>query len=450
MTIIRASSPMTRVCVIDGPCPEDGADVAPPLRVRTLGVFAVWRGEELTPPTVFAQRKAALLFKALLAAPGQRLNREQLLDVLWPEADPAQGAHRLRSTLHRLRGALGADYLPGSGDLVLLDPAPGASSPPAWLDAVAFERAATAALAVEDLAAARSALDLYTGAYLPEEPEAREVAARRRALRALVQALTMHVARLVPPAEAIQLLGGVLREDPVREEAALALMRLLAGQGRAAEALRAYDALAQALGEDLGLDPGPSLQALRAQLLVPAPVAPLTPATIGVDDTPDDPPLLPLSPLPIPLTPFIGRGRELGLLRGMLAGTRLLMLTGPGGCGKTRLALALAQQARSDYPDGLVFVDLAPLTDPALVPHAVATAVGMHGESGQDVLATIVESLRSRRLLLVLDNAEHMVDACAVLATALLESCRPRHEPRGACRWRGNPLPRPFARTPGR
>ena len=153
------------------PATGEHAAVSPPLRVRTLGVFAVWWGDEPVPLTAFAQRKSALLFHALLAAPGQRLSRERLLDLLWPDVGPEQAGQRLRSTLHRLRGALGAAYLPSVGDLVLLDPAPGAAPAPDWLDAAAFERAAAAALAADDLAAARAALALYTGPYLLEEPD---------------------------------------------------------------------------------------------------------------------------------------------------------------------------------------------------------------------------------------------------------------------------------------
>lgn len=395
------------------------AEVAltPPLRVRTLGVFAVWRGQEPVPSATFAQRKAAQLFKVLLAAPGHRLPREQVADLLWPDADPAHAAQRLRSTLHRLRGALGAAYLPGAGDLVLLDPAPGAPSPPPdWLDTAAFERAAAAALAAEDPAAARAALGLYGGAYLPEESDEGEVGTYRRALRGLARALTMHAARLAPPAEASRLFAGLLREEPTHEEAALALMGVLAGQGRTAEALRAYDALARALVEDVGLDPGPPLQALRARLLAPLSKLSAPPAFVPAEVPPP-------AHLPAPLSSFFGRRRELLALQDALSRARLLTLTGPGGVGKTRLALELARAVHRRYPDGVYVCDLAPRSDPALVPAAVAALFQVREEKERDVLATLIDVLRPRHLLLVLDNAEHLVDACAAVVGSLLSAC---------------------------
>lgn len=418
---------------------------APPLRVQALGVFAVWRGHELLSPSTFAQRKAALLFKALITAPNHRLHREQLLDTLWPDADdPDQAAHRLRSTLYRLRAALGAAYLPSSGDLLVLDPAPGAQPPAGWLDAAAFERDAKASLAARDLELARAALMRYTGDYLPEEPYADFADPRRTALRSLNQTLTLHTATLAPAPEAAHLLSTLLQAEPTHEEASLALMRLLAAQGRPADALRAYDTLAAALVEDLGLDPGPPLQSLRAQLLAPSPLdlsmpaPPLTraeapalaPLALASADTAPSPAVavsalaayVPLNTLPSPLTPFIGRQRELTVLLDTLVHTRLLTLTGSGGIGKTRLALELVRAAAPLYDDGVRFLDLAALADGALLPAALADALGLREEPGCPLLASLVAALRPRATLLLIDNAEHLVAAVAHLATALLEN----------------------------
>jgi predicted ATPase len=98
-------------------------------------------------------------------------------------------------------------------------------------------------------------------------------------------------------------------------------------------------------------------------------------------------------------------------------------LTGTGGTGKTRLALEVAGAVRAEYPEGVWLVELAPLSDPAGVPRAAATALGLQEEAGQPLLATLVAALRPRRLLLLLDNCEHLLDACAALATALLQAC---------------------------
>ncbi|MGH7399396.1 MAG: ATP-binding protein, partial [Candidatus Rokuibacteriota bacterium] len=127
--------------------------------------------------------------------------------------------------------------------------------------------------------------------------------------------------------------------------------------------------------------------------------------------------------LPVQLTSFVGRARELADVERLLAETRLLTLVGPGGTGKTRLALQVAADLVDRFPDGIWLVELAPLSDPALVPQAVAVALGLREEAGRPVAASLTHHLRPKRLLLVLDNCEHLVDACARLADALVRAC---------------------------
>ena len=129
------------------------------------------------------------------------------------------------------------------------------------------------------------------------------------------------------------------------------------------------------------------------------------------------------APLPAPLTGFIGRERELAVARRLLPGTRLLTFTGPAGVGKTRLALRLAADVGGAFADGVRFVALAPLADPALVPQAVAAALGVPEAPGRALALTLADALRPARLLLVLDNCEHLVAACARLADDLLGAC---------------------------
>lgn len=127
--------------------------------------------------------------------------------------------------------------------------------------------------------------------------------------------------------------------------------------------------------------------------------------------------------LPIQLTSFIGREREMKEVKALLKETRLLTLTGSGGCGKTRLALQVAADLLEDYPDGVWFIDLSVLTDPALVPSTVAATLGIYEKSGQPTLTALAEAMKSRTLLLILDNCEHVVGACAQLAETLLRAC---------------------------
>ena len=127
--------------------------------------------------------------------------------------------------------------------------------------------------------------------------------------------------------------------------------------------------------------------------------------------------------LPVQLTSFIGRVRELAELREALANTRMLTLTGAGGSGKTRLALQLAADALDGFPDGVWWVELAPVTEPELVGEATARALGVRPLAGMTNLDAVCRYLAHRCAVVVLDNCEHLLDACADAATALLEAC---------------------------
>jgi predicted ATPase/class 3 adenylate cyclase len=127
--------------------------------------------------------------------------------------------------------------------------------------------------------------------------------------------------------------------------------------------------------------------------------------------------------LPRQLTTFIGREREIAEAKRLLAETHLLTITGPGGSGKTRLSLEIAARLLAEYPDGVWLVEFAPLADPARVPQVLATALGLREEAGRPLLTTLVDYLRSKRVLLLFDNCEHLIDACAHLADALLRGC---------------------------
>ena len=125
--------------------------------------------------------------------------------------------------------------------------------------------------------------------------------------------------------------------------------------------------------------------------------------------------------LPQQLTSFVGRERELAEVAGLLAKSRLVLLHGAGGIGKTRLSLQVAAEVMDDFPDGVWLVELAALADPRLVPQAVASVLGVKEEAGRPVAEALFKYVGGRRLLVVLDNCEHLVQACAELATQLLQ-----------------------------
>jgi class 3 adenylate cyclase len=127
--------------------------------------------------------------------------------------------------------------------------------------------------------------------------------------------------------------------------------------------------------------------------------------------------------LPRQLTSFVGREKEIAEVHRLLATTALLTLTGSGGCGKTRLAIEAAAEVVTEYEDGVFLVELAALSDPALVPQTTAAALGVREEPGRPIVQTLVDHLREKHMLLLLDNCEHLLDACAQLADALLRDC---------------------------
>jgi predicted ATPase len=131
----------------------------------------------------------------------------------------------------------------------------------------------------------------------------------------------------------------------------------------------------------------------------------------------------PAAGLPGQLTSFIGRERELAEVKRLLTEKRLLTIVGTGGCGKTRLAFQVAGEILEAYPDGVGVVELSALTDPALVPQIIAFNLEVREEPQRPLLTTLVETLRGHQLLVVLDNCEHLIEACARVSDLLLRHC---------------------------
>jgi non-specific serine/threonine protein kinase len=126
--------------------------------------------------------------------------------------------------------------------------------------------------------------------------------------------------------------------------------------------------------------------------------------------------------LPVQLTSFVGRDKEIAKIKRLLTTTRLLTLTGVGGTGKTRLSLRVAADVVNQVPDGVWFVDLAPLSDPALVPQVVASSLGVREEPMRPIIATLTEYVCDKQVLLILDNCEHLIEACAHFTDGILHS----------------------------
>ncbi len=378
----------------------------------------MWLGAEAR---ILSGKRVAALFKCLLSAPGHRLTREQAIELIWPEANPALASTNLRTTVHLLRRALTSSAcVITDGDTISLL-AGGTDQPESnWLDAEEFERRGKIALEHQDATACRIALDRYMGEYLPSDPyEAWTEPVRGRLHRLWIE-LLLHLARLSASAgdldESERSLRRILEDDPVHEEAAGILMSMLSASGRGSEALRVYQSLATMLEKEPEVAPGADIETLRARIAAHH-AATLPPISPSSSDTARH------TNLPTALTSFVGRDWELTEITNLLAESRLVTLTGPGGCGKTRLALEVATRLLEDRADGVWVVELAGLADPTLVPQVVATALGVEEQSKAPLLITLSEALLSRDALIVVDNCEHLVSTCAELSAELLSRC---------------------------
>jgi predicted ATPase/DNA-binding SARP family transcriptional activator len=398
---------------------------------RLLGPLEVWRaGEQLS---VGGAKPRALLAVLLLHA-DYVVSRDQLIEALWGEHPPTTPANALQAHVSALRRVLEPNRGTSGTDKLLVTRAPGYLLRLAGheLDVVRFERLladAREAIPSQPMLAAkrfREALHLWRGPALADfiyERFASTDAARLEEMRlgALEDCLECELA-CGNHATVVAELEGLVADQPLRERLAGELMLALYRCGRQAEATQAYHSTRTALVEELGVEPGAPLRELLQQILEQDPA--LDPPTVSTS--------LPVAPgastarpahnLPIELTSFIGREQELNEVSILLEQTRLLTLTGAGGCGKTRLALRVARQARNGYPDGVWLVELAPLSDPALVPSVTVGALGIRAQAGSLVDA-LKRSLLDSQLLVVLDNCEHLLDACAELARELLSSC---------------------------
>ncbi|MFJ2023386.1 AfsR/SARP family transcriptional regulator [Streptomyces sp. NPDC087897] len=392
------------------------------------------------------------LLTVLALRPGRTVPAGTLVDEVWDGDPPADAAGALQALVGRLRRALGHGAVESAEGGYRLAAAPDD------VDLYRFERlAGEGSRALEDgdadlaLAVLGKALALWTGPVLADLPdraatasrwETRRLDARRAALGALLA--------LGRPGEALPELAVLCGTHPLDEPFQALRIRALRDAGRPAEALAAYEEVRTLLDDRLGTSPGPALRSLHAELLhqetppgrgtplhrepaaPPAPVAsPAAPASA-------------LTPPPAPgnlrarLTSFVGRDSDIAALREDLGRSRLVTLLGPGGAGKTRLSQEAAEAAAEAWPDGVWLAELAPVDDPDTVPEAVLTALGaretvLRGAGAEelragdrtaaDPLVRLTEHCAPRRMLLLLDNCEHVIGAAATLADHLLSRC---------------------------
>jgi predicted ATPase/DNA-binding SARP family transcriptional activator len=387
-----------------------------PFEVRAAGGRAVALGGV----------KPRALLAVLAMHANESVSAEPLAHALWGEDAPASAVKTVQVHVSRLRRALGDPELlvttPAGYRLRVL---------PGELDAERFERLVAdgrTRLAAGD--AERAAATLSEALGLWRGPPLADLAALPFATAEIARLEEQRLAALELRAEAdlaagrhaelVPELERLTREQPWRERLHAQLMLALYRSGRQADALEAYRRAREVLVEELGIEPGVELAELQRAILAHDPG--LRPPTgrrsragseldAGRDST-----------LPVPPNRTIGRDDEIAAVAAQLGAVRLLTLTGPGGVGKTRLAVQVARAAETAFGDGARFVALAPLRRPGDVPGAIQAALGVVVVAGETPAQAIARFLAAKQLLLVLDNCEHVLDGLALVAR-LLETC---------------------------
>ena len=382
---------------------------AEPLDIGLLGPVRVLRGA--VPVDIGGVRPQTLLAILALRA-GSPVSLDVLTDELWAGEPPDGSPTTLRSYVSRLRTAMGASAtIDRRSTGYVLD------VPRDWVDVVRFESTVRAGRALLDggrfrraAAVLREALELWRGRPfdgLPADGSFRSETARLEELR--LHALESRIEADLASGRAGDLvdeLEGLLAEHPFREHLWRHLMLALYRAGRQADALAAYHRARAALDEQLGIQPGEELQTLEAAILR--------------QDLPVAADRRPMLGVPAALTSFVGRSTEVAEIVELLRGKRLVTLVGLGGVGKTRLSIEAARRALDDIVDGIAFVDLAALSDPAHLSAQVAASLGLQESVAGDLGSALAEHVGSTAALLILDNCEHLREAAAELAQGLL------------------------------
>jgi non-specific serine/threonine protein kinase len=383
------------------------------LEVRLLGKFEVQHGGK---PITISSRPAQSLFSYLILNAGIACRREKLAGMLWPDSLEETARDNLRHALWRVRKVLEAGsatrFLHADDRTISFK-----SSSEYWLDAKELANVSENASSDQLIAV----LSMYQGELLPGFYEEWVLLEREH----LSSILEHNMARLMSLLQEEQRWLDVLdwaerwiKLGQKPEPAYRALMYAHAAKGDMSKAAVTYERCVESLKE-FGIKP--SEQTLQLfERLKSGKMIPETGAAIPVKEKQKD---APKTNLPIPLTSFIGREKEIDRVVQMLGKHRLVTLSGSGGVGKTRLAIQASNKLLHKFRDGIWWMDLAGLNDDALVLQAVAQVAGVREVPNRPLADTLIEDFRSRQILLVVDNCEHLIMGCAQIADRLLGAC---------------------------
>ena len=378
----------------------------------TLGKFELWIGDRLAPapPT----RKARALIALLVSHASHDFARERLMEIFWSEFEPERAREGLRTALSSIRSAL-RQARQDPDEVLFADKYIVRWIASTQFDAARFEELARGASVSEK----RRALETYGGDFMEGSYEEWVVGERDR-IAALYESVLAGLVQQEQDADAARAL---LSRNPFHEEAYAALVD---AQLRASRPAAATELIAQyrAAMREIDAEPSPAFEQRFAHVqAVPVPERSGRSARI-----PDAQAASGESNVPEHLSSFVGRDEDLAQVENLVRASRLVTLVGPGGIGKTRLAIQAAVGLRGEFNDGIWFVDLGAVSDPHYAVSAIASVLRVWDVSlDRGLQETLIANMHCRRIILILDNCEHLLGTVLPIVTALLHRCGQMH-----------------------
>lgn len=390
--------------------------------IKLFGGLRISQNEQTL---VIPRLRERTLFAYLLLHPTTAHSREKLIELLWPESDSERSGRNFANVLYRLQQVVGKQWIVAEGNGLRL-----ATTATLMVDVWTFDQLyqqPTVAKLQEAAMLYAGDLVMPTANLLPEHQDDWLLPLQTHYHECFLSVLLQlgHLHEQAQQFDEAQRAYQRLRlNDPLNEEAYAGLMRAYARQGRLSEVTTCYYELAALLQQDLAATPSSTVRALWATLTrtpsyIEQPAAPVAskPATATQADQAI------AHNFPKPLTCLIGRTQELDEIGRLLANHRLLTLTGAGGSGKTRLAIAVARELADTFEHGAWWIDLSPLTEEHLVAQTILQTLGLTPAATTAPVTQLIEQLAGQQCLLVLDNCEHLLPACATLIETLLPAC---------------------------
>ena len=379
---------------------------------------------ELNNAPVAVDRRKALAILVYLTINREQHTREYLSAMLWPEYNQEKAFTNLRQTLRETQQAIGEGWIIADLETVGLN-----TESDIWLDVAHFESLINESRTQTDISLRIPLLvdsvtiyrnHFLTGFSLKDAPHFNEWAfTESENLRSkLAIALTMlsnDLCSLGQAETAIPHARRLIALDPLNEASHRQMMKVYIEAGQHNTALKQYQTCEQVLRKELGIDPQPETRALYKQIRK-GELKSTQPVKLIEASSPQH-------NLPYQLSKFIGREKELSEIKNLIKDNRLVTLIGTGGIGKTRLSLKTGEVLLNEFIDGVWFVEFAPLSDPALVRQTVAGLFNLVEQTEAASPTKLIQTLYSKKLILIFDNCEHLLDACARLADDLLKNC---------------------------